>query len=148
MENFNELQSQYNKILKVIEDKKQELNKLEIDKNYWKNKLWESRCKKETLSNEDIDEIFKKYTDMVFSDPYYNECKNGNACIRVSIGFTYRYFNLDENNKITSTYNADDELSQSLIGKYIDLNSYEGYEIKGNKKYVVGIIKQGKFEII
>jgi hypothetical protein len=147
MRNFEDVNKQYLDVLKAINNKQKELNSLEVEKNRLSGILYESRLAKDILNKEDINKIFSKFSTMVWSTPYYNECTKENNSIQVTVSMGYKYFKLDENNKIINTYNADDDTSKSLIGKYIDLNSYEADEIRGNHKLKVGIIKDGKFKL-
>lgn len=147
MRSFEETQKHYDEILKIIEQKKSELKSLENEKYRISNMLWESRFSKNVLTRDDFYEIFKRNAGIVWSNPYYNECKKEYNSIQVSIGTEFKYFYLDNDNKIIGTYNADDHISKSLIGKFVDLNSYEGEGIRGNHQYHIGIIKDGKFQI-
>lgn len=145
MREFNEVLKQYQDVNKLIEKNKNELKYLENEKTRIAKMLHEARLSKDILTKTDIEEIFKKHSNYVWSNPYFNECADKDFCIQVSVGMDFKYFYLDKDNKIIYTYNADDNLSKSLIGKFIDVNSYEEKDIKGNYKIKVGIIKNGKF---
>jgi hypothetical protein len=147
METLKDLQQQYNEVSNIIKLKEQELIPFKTKQNNLSYEIWKTKLTKEILTKKDIEDIFERSGKHVWSNPYYNEHKKNNNCIQVNVGIGLKYFYLDETNKIINTYNAEDEISKKLIGKYIDMNSYEKEKIKGSLVNNVGVIENGKFII-
>lgn len=150
-ENLN-IQEEYDDIIDEIEDKKQELKDLEDKKEKLKEIIWENRIKnifnKNTITKDDIDFMFRNYYTLVSVEPYYNELsENKERAIIVLDGFRLNIFNLDKSNKIISALNIKEEIFNNLIGKYIDLFSFEDEQIRGTRVREIGWVESGEFNI-
>ena len=144
MRTLEEIYKQYVQLNDEIKYLKNKIKALQEEEYIIEKELYNARLRKDIFKKEDIDAIFN----IARSHPYYNECLHDGNFIRVVQGGSYIYLRLDKNNKIIEIENLNnDKLSKTLIGKTVDITSYEGDVVRGNWEYDVGKIKNGEFVI-
>jgi hypothetical protein len=150
--NLEYCQKLHKGIIAQIKQKELELNMLKDQENKMKNVIRKEKIEKtlnkDVLVKEDFKNIFDKNNNFVRVYPYYLiENGKGLNAILVVDGIKCNYFYLNDENDIISTYNINDELPKKLIGKRVDLMSFEGDRIEGTRHEKVGKVQLGRFII-